>query len=612
MNLDQQEPEQEQVTCLSKNCLKDIIQNSHPSLESKFVLQVLNLKDVEESKKERRVDLGINIQMNSQDETMNVLILTKPPIVIFKELKTKIGLPKDFDQNLKDGFKNEKLAIEVDIPKHIIQLNKGEKQKIETQLFNMQEFECAFEKEIEENQMKQCAKTDDSSPTQSTSCLSSPAKSDMTDTSAQPKEKIQIKIQQNYMPIKALTSFNYEWTIKARVIKKHETKTWKNKRSEGQLLNIDLMDSYGTQIQSTFFREALRKYGSMIEERKVYLFSNGQVKISNQKFTSIKNDFCLVFDKHADIVEVPDDDSIDENGYSFVGINEIQKLDKSIKKVIDIIGVLINSGQITEVTTKNGQIKEKRLITIADDTNLAIQVCFWAEMVHKFDDISGNPVIALKSVRVVDFVGNQLQSGFIKNLNKYSPKESPIKQISDQIKNDEKSLYLACPEDNCRKKVVEIPDNNFRCDSCNKIFDTCVPTYMLLVKLQDQSESVYVNFYREQGFQIMNQTADAINNLQRENRHDLVNEAFFDAQFKNYQIQIKAKRNRKGENSRLSYYATKILNHSFNQENLELLKRLDIYGKLIKIDEDQKNQQQLQQIQEQNQLNMQAEIAVNN
>ena len=42
-------------------------------------------------------------------------------------------------------------------------------------------------------------------------------------------------------------------------------------------------------------------------EGHVYLFSSGQVKIANSKFTFVKNDFCLVFDKNAEIVEVPDD-----------------------------------------------------------------------------------------------------------------------------------------------------------------------------------------------------------------------------------------------------------------------------------------------------------------
>jgi len=49
-----------------------------------------------------------------------------------------------------------------------------------------------------------------------------------------------------YTPIKALSTFNYDWRIKARLIKKYERKCWKNARSEGYLLNIELMDQHGT------------------------------------------------------------------------------------------------------------------------------------------------------------------------------------------------------------------------------------------------------------------------------------------------------------------------------------------------------------------------------
>lgn len=36
------------------------------------------------------------------------------------------------------------------------------------------------------------------------------------------------------------------------------------------------------------------------------------------------------------------------------------------------------------------------------------------------------------------------------------------------IKNDDKILYLACPEDNCRRKVVEESPNLFKCENCNR------------------------------------------------------------------------------------------------------------------------------------------------
>ena len=68
------------------------------------------------------------------------------------------------------------------------------------------------------------------------------------------------------------------------------------------------------------------------------MWSNGTVKIANQRFTSIKNDFCLVFDKQGDITEVPDDESIKAKGFSFLNLTEIKALERT--RAVDVIGIV--------------------------------------------------------------------------------------------------------------------------------------------------------------------------------------------------------------------------------------------------------------------------------
>ena len=80
---------------------------------------------------------------------------------------------------------------------------------------------------------------------------------------------------------------------------------------------------YGTQIEGTFFNEAADNFEPKVHENKVYLFSNGVVKMANKRFTSIKNDFCIVFEKNAQINEVPDDGSIAEQAFDFTDIKNI-------------------------------------------------------------------------------------------------------------------------------------------------------------------------------------------------------------------------------------------------------------------------------------------------
>ena len=96
----------------------------------------------------------------------------------------------------------------------------------------------------------------------------------------------------------------------------------------------------------------------ILQEGNIYLMSNGQVKLANQRFCSIRNDFSIVFDKNASIQEVPNDDSIDNRGYTFVSMQDI--INAPRQRVVDFIGVLVKVGQVFDVQLKTGQMKGKR------------------------------------------------------------------------------------------------------------------------------------------------------------------------------------------------------------------------------------------------------------
>ena len=97
-----------------------------------------------------------------------------------------------------------------------------------------------------------------------------------------------------YMPINALNTFTRDWKIQARISSKTEKRLTKN---GGSLLKIVIIDMYGTKIEGAFFDEAADNFDKSLVEGKVYLFSSGAVKMSNKKFSTVKNDFCIVFEK---------------------------------------------------------------------------------------------------------------------------------------------------------------------------------------------------------------------------------------------------------------------------------------------------------------------------
>lgn len=120
------------------------------------------------------------------------------------------------------------------------------------------------------------------------------------------------------MPIKALNTFTRDWIIKARVASKGDKKITKK---GGSLLKIELVDKFNTSIEGTFFNEAADNFDSKIKENHVYTFANGVVRMANKKFTSVRNDFCIVFEKHSQILEKKDDGSICNQAFDFCKIS---------------------------------------------------------------------------------------------------------------------------------------------------------------------------------------------------------------------------------------------------------------------------------------------------
>ena len=71
---------------------------------------------------------------------------------------------------------------------------------------------------------------------------------------------------------------------------------------------MELVDVYGTQIEGIAFGQSADFWDNILEEGKVYLLSNGNIKLANKRFSTVKNDFFIVFEKDAQIVQVAHDD----------------------------------------------------------------------------------------------------------------------------------------------------------------------------------------------------------------------------------------------------------------------------------------------------------------
>ena len=73
------------------------------------------------------------------------------------------------------------------------------------------------------------------------------------------------------IPISSITPFISNWLIRVRVTKKTDIKQWHNEKGEGKLFNCNFIDSFGSEIRCTFFKEEVDRYYAFIEENKVIL-----------------------------------------------------------------------------------------------------------------------------------------------------------------------------------------------------------------------------------------------------------------------------------------------------------------------------------------------------
>jgi hypothetical protein len=128
------------------------------------------------------------------------------------------------------------------------------------------------------------------------------------------------------------------------------------------------------------------------------------------------------------------------------------------------------------------------------------------------------------------------------------------------IFNDDKILYLSCPD--CRKKVIP-EDSLWRCENCNKLHETNLPTYMLSALISDVSGNVMVQFPRELGDSIMNgiSASDFLAKKEECQDPEELKEFLHTCTFKQHQILLKVRADGSSGNSAMVQAGTNSMNN---------------------------------------------------
>jgi replication factor A1 len=351
----------------------------------------------------------------------------------------------------------------------------------------------------------------------------------------------------------------------------------------------------------------------VIEQDKVYTFANGYVKMANKKFSKVNNDYCVNFGNSAVIKLAADDGSINKKSFDFTSISDIES---TSLRTVDVIGVVTEVSEQSSITLKSGESKNKRTVTIVDRSSCTVTITLWGDLSAAPVPIAEGQVLAVKAARITDFRGKSLNGADkasnlfvnpavpeVQRLQEWISEQNPeefrsltqapverseakasqasssknnlnllaeIKNNSEEdsfffvngyvqrIANDDKLYYNACPGDRCGRKVMD-EGRGFHCENCQRTYPNCNPTYMMNARLSDFSDSMYVNFAREQGTALMGISAADLKNL-REQQPEEDQEAFFESlNFKEVNVMIRGKPDFYNGEARMKYYAVKVL-----------------------------------------------------
>jgi len=328
----------------------------------------------------------------------------------------------------------------------------------------------------------------------------------------------------------------------------------------------------------------------------------------------LKHEYEIRLDNQSIVKPCQDNaDAIPTIRYSFVSISDLDNVEKDSAVgrpthtylrsnllltmcTTDILAVVRSVEELGSITTKTTQkTLPKRNINLVDSSGRQVQLTLWNNHAETFHP-EGNPVVAIKNVRVSDFNGTGV-GGFVSRLTdteyrgelgrslstintsaiqldpdvagarelhqwyQTQGKAANFKSMSEggsggghhgaepyktlqqaKLENlgsgdkpdffsnrcyitalrTETISYMACPTENCNKKVNEETPGTYFCEKCRRSFDRIDYRYVLSATVQDVTSQSYVSIFNETGQQILKHTAEEMEHFKANVTEDAV------------------------------------------------------------------------------------------
>lgn len=404
----------------------------------------------------------------------------------------------------------------------------------------------------------------------------------------------------NIYPIEALSPYAHKWTIKARCTHKAPIKTWHKASGEGKLFSVNFLDESG-EIRATGFNDSVDQWYEFLQEGNVYYLSSPcRVSLAKKQFSNVSNDYELTFERDTAIEKADDMEGVPQVRYNFTTLSDLQNVEKDT--TIDCIGVLQDVGEVSEIISKTtSKPYTKRELTLVDNTGFNVRLTIWGNSAQTFDSVPES-VLAFKGVKVSDFGGRSLsllssgsmsvnpdieeafklkgwyqaegaQHQFQSHANTIgtasatsggrSQEYKTVAQVGEEnlgmnatgdadwfslkatilYVKKENVAYPACRSEGCNKKVIESMPGEWRCEKCDKTYDSPEWRYVMSINVGDHTGQLWLSCFNETGVQIMGMSADELQAIRDEEGSESrrAEVLFADATCKTFVFRCKAK-----------------------------------------------------------------------
>ncbi|KAJ2610048.1 Replication factor A protein 1 [Coemansia sp. RSA 1365] len=429
-------------------------------------------------------------------------------------------------------------------------------------------------------------------------------------------------------PIKDLNPYHNRWTIRARVTQKSPVRSWNKPNSQGRLFSVNLLDETG-EIRATGFTQQVDRLYPLFEVGKVYYISNAQVKMARQQFSNLNNEYELTFEDSTVVEQCVDATAVPQENFNFVPLSSLMKFEKG--NVVDVLCVLRQIGELSEITTKAGDRKMiKRDLLLVDKSAFQVRATLWGEEAKAFD-MPENSIVAFKGMRVGDFGGRTLSLpsvgtmvrapditeahalqgwydsvGRSTNFQSYDANSSgeqrqdsqlkTMAQVRDEniggtentdyftvkgtivyIRSTSPLSYPACVSPDCNKKVIEDSSGQWRCEKCQRSFAAPEYRYLFSLNVSDETGQNWLQCFNDSGELILGCKANEMVQLQNSDEAAF-NQRIADATFKEFKFRCRAKTDVFNEQQRVRITVVSLQPIDFVAESKRLSKLIDEFS----------------------------------